>query len=143
MVAEPTETTYDDDAIAATIERFPIHDARGVDPLTWDFTTDPPTREENENWVATYDLHAAAADIWEEKAAAVSCNYDFGADGAKISRSQVYEQYLRIAARYRARSAPRAREMVRRDIARDPSTGAIVGVTPIVDMQTDNQVFNS
>jgi len=48
------------------------------------------------------DLYAAAAEIWDEKAAAVSGNYDFEADGGKFSRSQMAAQYTENANKYRA-----------------------------------------
>lgn len=48
------------------------------------------------------DLYAAAAEIWDEKAAAVSGNYDFEADGGKFSRSQMAAQYMANANKYRA-----------------------------------------
>lgn len=48
------------------------------------------------------DLYAAAAEIWDEKAAAVSGNYDFNADGGNFSRSQMFAQYTKMADKYRA-----------------------------------------
>ena len=76
-VAEPTSTTYSDTAIQTVIESYPLIDQRGEEPYTWDLSTQPPTQDDNEDWIVTYDLNAAAAVIWEEKAAAVSCGYDF------------------------------------------------------------------
>ena len=54
-------------------------------------------------WIATYDLNAAAADVWDEKAGTLAANFDFSADGSNFSRSQAYEQALKQAGRYRAR----------------------------------------
>ena len=107
MVDEPDDTTYDDDAITDYIERYPLVDERGEKPYTWDTSTQPPTQDENEDWVATYDLNAAAADIWEEKAATMAEDFDFSADGGRYSRSQAYEHYMRMAARYRSRRSAR------------------------------------
>lgn len=104
MVNEPTETTYSDELVAEYIERYPLVDARGENPLVESETT-PGTLEENEDWTATYDLNAAAADIWAEKAAGVSCNFDFSADGGRYDRSQVYEQYMKNSRYYRSRRA--------------------------------------
>ena len=59
MTAEPTATTYTDTILSAYIEAYPLHDADG---LAFDDT----------NWTATYDLNAAAAGIWLEKAASVA-----------------------------------------------------------------------
>ena len=95
MVDEPTEDTWDDDAIDEYIERYPLLDVLGTDPQEVDYSTTPPTISENENWIPTYDLHAAAADIWEEKAAALAEEFDFKADGGSYSRSQKYEQYMK------------------------------------------------
>jgi hypothetical protein len=102
MVNEPTETTYDDETIQEYIETYPLTDARGEVPLI-ESTTTPGTLDENEDWIATYDLAAAAADIWGEKAAVLSQDYDFDADGAKYTRSQAYEQAMKQARYYRAR----------------------------------------
>lgn len=108
MVGEPdSSTTYTDDDLTTYIEEYPLIDERGEAPYTWDTSTEPPTEDENDDWIATYDLNAAAADIWEEKAAGLAQDYDFKADGASFSRSQAYEQYLKQARYYRSRRAPR------------------------------------
>lgn len=51
------------------------------------------------------DLNAAAAVIWDEKAAKVSGSYDFAADGGDYKRSQLVDQYLIQASKFRARAA--------------------------------------
>jgi hypothetical protein len=132
MVNEPTTATYSDVLITAFIEDHPVPDARGVDPWQWDYTTTPPTREANENWIATYDLNAAAAEIWEEKAAAVACDFTIEADGAKLNRNQVYEQYMKISQRFRSRRVPGVLNTVRleRVLTED---GAVMETTPILD----------
>ena len=94
MVDEPTETIYDDDLIDEYIERYPLLDVLGTDPQDVDFSTTPPTISEVDEWIPTYDLNAAAADIWEEKAGAVADEFDFKADGGSYSRSQKEEKYL-------------------------------------------------
>lgn len=107
MVSESDDTTYDDDALAEYIEGYPLIDERGEEPYTWDTSTSPPTMDENDDWLPTYDLNAAAADIWQEKAATPAQDYDFSADGARYDRSQVYEQAMAQARYYRARRSPR------------------------------------
>ena len=102
MVNEPTETVYDDDLIEELIEMYPLTDARGEDPFIESQTT-PGTLDDNPDWIATYDLNAAAADIWAEKASVLSQDYDFQADGGKYSRSQAYDQAMRQSRYYRAR----------------------------------------
>lgn len=113
MVAESTDDTYDDDTLAAYIERYPLLDERGEPPYTWDTSTEPPTRKDNDRWIATYDLHAAAADVWDEKAAAVATRHDFGADGATYHLSQQYDQALQQARYHRARRSPTTHTLVK------------------------------
>jgi hypothetical protein len=95
MVDEPTSDTYDDDALTEYIERYAVKDALGTEPWEYDFSTTPPTRSEDSNWMPTYDLHAAAADIWAEKASVIAEDYDFVGDGGNLKRSQKYEQYMK------------------------------------------------
>lgn len=105
-VNEPTTATYTDDEIDVVIERYPLLDERGEEPYTWDTSTEPPTQDDNDLWIVTYDLHAAAADIWEEKAGVVAIDFDFSADGGQYSRSQVFEQYMQLGRFHRARRKP-------------------------------------
>lgn len=81
MVAEPTGATYTDEALAGYIEAHGLGEAG-------------------------YDLHAAAADIWDEKAAALAANFDATADGASLHLSQQYQQAMAQAQAHRNRSAP-------------------------------------
>lgn len=105
MTAESTDDTYTDADLQGYIEKYPLMDARGELPYTWDTSTTPPTQTANPNWVAAYDLHAAAADIWEEKAASYAGQFDFKADGADFARSQAYEQMMERVRYHRARRA--------------------------------------
>ena len=107
MVNEPTTSPYDDDDIQTYIEAYPLFDERGQEPYTFDTSTTPPSQDANEDWIATYDLHAAAADIWEEKAAGVADKFDFQADGGNYSVSQKYAMYMRQAKHHRARRSIR------------------------------------
>lgn len=142
MVAEPTAATYTDDLIQAFIEARPVPDARGVDPVSWDYSTTPPTQEENTNWIPTYDLNAAAADIWDEKASGVAQDFTFEADGASYSREQVYAQYVRQAGRYRSRSRIGGIKLVRtqREVTPD---GYTVETTPIIDRYEFDEALNA
>lgn len=82
MVNELTEATYTDGIIEAmaedhayTVNNWPDADTIG------------------------YDLHAIAAEIWEEKAAVLSPDYDFTEQGVgSYQRSQAYEQAMNQAA---------------------------------------------
>lgn len=51
-------------------------------------------------YVITVDLYRAAAEVWREKAGMVADGYDFKAEGASFTRSQMYQHYLEQAARY-------------------------------------------
>ena len=102
MTGESSTDTYSDEDMAEYIERYPLEDARGEGPYV-ESETDPGTLEENPDWTATYDLNAAAAAIWQEKAAAPSQDFDFEADGGSYKRSQVYEQAMQQARYYNAR----------------------------------------
>lgn len=110
MVAEPTTTTYSDALITTYIERYPHLDEQGQEPYTLSSAT-PPAQEANDNWIPTYDLNAAAADIWEEKAALWVDKYDFSADGGNYSRSQTYQMMMKQCRFYRARRLPSTARM--------------------------------
>lgn len=103
MIAEPTTAAYSDADLVEILASHPVMDERGEQPFTWDFSTTPPGKEENDQWIPTYDFHLSAAEIWEEKAAAVADEHDFSADGADFSRSQVYQNYIKNARFHRAR----------------------------------------
>lgn len=107
MTNEVGSSTYRDAQLTTIIERHPIIDERGEPPYEWDTSTSPPTQDDNDDWIATYDLNAAAADVWDQKAAAAAADYDYSADGANLQRSQVYVHCSRQAAIYRSRRAPR------------------------------------
>jgi len=102
MTGEPTTTTYSDADLMTYIERYPLEDARGEGPLIESEDT-PGTLEENPDWTPTYDLNAAAGDVWAEKAAILAADFDFSADGGSYSRSQVYQQTMAQSRYYRSR----------------------------------------
>jgi hypothetical protein len=103
MVNEPGTTTYSDALLTTFIETYPVMDETGTLPYYWNYLTTPPTKVANTDWIATYDLHAAAADIWEEKGGVASQDFDLNADGGNYTRSQVYEQYMKQARYHAAR----------------------------------------
>lgn len=116
MVNEPTTTIYSDDAIQTAIESHPLMDVNGTDPTYLDYATTPPTITADPDWIPTYDLNAAAADIWDEKAAALAAKFDFSADGGNYSRSQGYEMAQKMALHYRARRAIGNHELIKKPI---------------------------
>jgi len=102
MVNEPMETTYTDEMIAAYIEAHPLEDARGEGPWI-ESETIPGTLEENPDWTETYDLNAAVADVWEEKAGILAQDYDISVDGGNYSRSDAYKQTMEQTRYFRSR----------------------------------------
>lgn len=106
MANELTDATYSDGDILTFIETYPLVDARGENP-TIESTSIPGTLIENPDWTATYDLNAAAADIWAEKAGVLAQDYDYSADGGQYTRSQAYKQAMDQARYYRSRRSPK------------------------------------
>jgi len=98
---------YTDAQITTYIEAHPLLDELGSEPYSWDSSTEPPTQDENTDWIPTYDLNAAAADIWQERASALAARFDFSADGGNYSRSQAFEQYMKQARYYNSRRSAR------------------------------------
>lgn len=111
MVSEPTTTTYSDVQIAAYIELYPLVDARGESPWVEPFgASDTETTEPlaaNDDWTPTYDLNAAAADIWAEKAGTLAARFDFSTDGQSFSRNQAYQAAMSQSRYFRARRSQR------------------------------------
>lgn len=106
MTGEPTTTTYSDTAIRRFIERYPATDERGVEPYYYDTMTSPPTQVAVTSWYPTYDLHAAAADIWEEKAAATADQFDYPIQEPSpgiFRHSQQSESFMKQARYHRSR----------------------------------------
>jgi hypothetical protein len=102
MVNEPSLDTYDDAALTAIVEAYPLDDAAGTSPS-------------DTAWTPTYDLHRAAASIWDEKAAKEQDSYDFSqgiAGNATYKRSQLFTQAMRMARHFRAMAPMRSVELV-------------------------------
>lgn len=107
-----TNTTYTDSVLDEYIEAYPLLDERGEPPYTWNAAVTPPAPSVNENWIATYDLNAAAADVWDEIAAGLQVNFDFSAEGRSFSRSQAFEHAQARARYYRSRRSPSTMTLV-------------------------------
>lgn len=86
LIAEPTTDNYSDADLEDVIERYPIDDSEGNEPT-------------DEDWVASYDLFLSASEVWVEKAATLTAAgaYDFTADDGSFKRSQMYDQYMKMA----------------------------------------------
>lgn len=102
---------YGDNVLDEIIGQYALLDERGQLPYTYDFSTTPPQREANEDWMPVYDLHAAAAKIWQEKAAKKAELYMFSADGGQFMRNQIHEMAMKQAAFHLSRRAPKSRRM--------------------------------
>lgn len=101
MVSEPGNGAYPDWVLVEYIERFPLEDSTGQEP----YELVDGEYENNADWMPTYDLNSAAAEVWDEKAAAAAANFDFTADGGTYHRSQVHKAYEGRARYYRSRRA--------------------------------------
>ena len=107
MISEPTDINYSDDDLETYIESWAADDEFGNKALIVDYSTTPYSYIANTLWTPTYDLNAAAAEIWEEKAADIQDQFDFAADGGNYSRSQKYQQAINMASRFKSRSKSR------------------------------------
>jgi len=102
LIAEPTLDTYDDDALTAIVESFPLDDAAGNKPSA-------------AAWTPTYDWHRAAASVWDEKAAFEATSYDFSqgtAGNATYKRSQLFTHAKAMARYFRSRAPMKSTELV-------------------------------
>ena len=107
MTAEPTTATYSDGDLIAILQKFALIDSDGLEP-------------DDTDWVPTYDLNAAAANVWRKKAAALASLYDFTADGGTFHRSQAYKQAMAQARHYNSMRAPSSlRVHIAQDYERD------------------------
>ena len=67
----------------------------------------------------TYDLAAAAVDALEAWAGTEKLKYDFASADQKLSRSQMMQSLLSLAANYRNKCRPVTVTMIRGDVARE------------------------
>ncbi len=125
MVAELTTATYSDADITSYIEAHPLTDDIGRRPLSaTELALAGLTETPSTDWTPTYDLNAAAADIWEEKAGILAQDFDMDADGAKLDRSQPYEQAMKQARFYRSKRSLKSIALAP-DYAPLPTSGEI------------------
>lgn len=108
-VDEPAAGVYSYDELKEILEEFPLIDKEGTEPQylqTPATATTPPVYADNPYWIPTYDVHAAAASIFEEKAAKAAQDFKFSADGGSYERNQVYDQYMQLVRFHQARRSP-------------------------------------
>lgn len=110
MVNEPDDSNgYDDTLLTRLIETHAVMDNEGRDP-------------DHDDWVATYDLNAAASDIWTEKAAKVAHEFDFTSDGATFRREQKVKHAKSMAAFYASRRRFRTITQIRGYVEKSEQT---------------------
>jgi hypothetical protein len=63
----------------------------------------------------SYDLNAAAADIWRTKAAQASKRFDFSSDNHSVSRSQLMKNALEMASYYEGKASVAVTTLYRSD----------------------------
>jgi hypothetical protein len=62
---------------------------------------------EDPHWVPTYDLNRAAASAWRLKAAKVASDYTITIEGRELNRSQMIDNFLKLAKEYKSLQQPR------------------------------------
>lgn len=90
-----TDTDYPDAALDVYLEESQVEDSEGRDPG-------------DDDYVPTYDLHRAAAKIWRDRMAHYA-RYAFNTqiDMTKSERSQIFENFHRMARYHDMKSKPR------------------------------------
>jgi hypothetical protein len=91
MTGETNSTTYSDTDIQSYIEAYPIikedcYEEQIIGYVTLGLLQYP---------IVDYDLHATAAQVWEEKQAVLASDgsWDVSGPGGGFQKSQQYEQY--------------------------------------------------
>lgn len=91
MINEPSIAIYTDTDLTIRIEESACIDRYGVLP-------------DEDDWEATYDIYKVASLIWLEKAAKLTDEFDFTADGGTFHRSQKHTMMLKQASYFESRS---------------------------------------
>jgi len=113
MINEPTDSPYTDVILTTYVEAYPLLDSEGRETGDTD-------------WVESYDLNAAAADIWSEKASLVLMYYDFSADGGKYTQSQLYVMAMDKARYHQARRKPSSRYIHKHPVEIDTNEAGLI-----------------
>ena len=115
------QTPYTDDVLGYYIGLHPVTDSNGIDMNENDWLLYLDYRNSETSyadlvstgalpvWTPTWDLHAAAADIWEEKAALVQTYYNYSADGGNYSQSQLFQTAMEQSRYHAARRKSQSR----------------------------------
>lgn len=78
-----------DPDVVSILQQFPARDVDGR-------TADDP------DWVQTWDLYAATAEVWRVKAGRVAGDFNFSADNGRYDKGAVLAQCLEMEAKYAA-----------------------------------------
>lgn len=90
QTGEPETKTFDDDALQAFIEAYPAPDTLGNKSQRVMPGSYPQVMELNPYWNPTYDLNAAAMDVWNAKLATLTgTQFDFSDANQSFKRSQL------------------------------------------------------
>lgn len=102
-------------------EAWLLQDADGVEAGTADYTAHYAagyirfgSDQVGKSWALTYrayDMHKAAAQVWERKAAHVASRFDLVTDNHNLKRSQLREGYLQMASWHRGQSGASTRHV--------------------------------
>ena len=92
MVEADAAPVLSDDELELLLDGVKVADSAGL----------PPT---DASWSETYDLNRAACEGWRYKAGKVAGSFDFQADGASYSRSQMLEMCHKMVAQYQRKVA--------------------------------------
>jgi hypothetical protein len=109
-----------DDATYTTLvlnnyaKRYALIDKLGVSPkYILQFNNDAaPTYTLNDYWTPTWDFHAIASEVWEERATSLADGFDFSADNASYRKSQKFDMYMKMARYHNARRSPNAIDLI-------------------------------
>jgi hypothetical protein len=108
MVKETAaDSTYLDADMTTYIARYPLCDQEGQDPIYRDTSTTPVTLLSQDEWIPTWDIRRAAADICYEKEADASTCFDVNADGADMKRDQIVQHWKNLGDKYLSMASPR------------------------------------
>jgi hypothetical protein len=68
----------------------------------------------------SYDLNAAASDVWRHKAVNVAKAYDFSTDNHRVARSQMFKQFMEMSSFYGQQAGPVNVSIYRSDVTVKP-----------------------
>lgn len=98
MLANDRDPVLDGDTIETLLASAQVRDANGRFPT-------------EEAYEPTYDLRIAASRGWRLKAARVAADYDLNTDGHGMTRSQMIDQFIKMADAYGRLGAPHVRSL--------------------------------